>query len=232
LLTVLLACTFWIQERRKWLRWLGVLALALVIVQGVLGGLRVVWLEHALAIVHACFAQAFFALIVSLAIFTSAEWSEHSPSRSIAEGGRLWRLCAITTALIYVQAIFGAVLRHTGGRLDAHLLLAALVTLHVGLVVIRVMRLHSDRLALVRSACLLGLLLLVQLIFGTASYFGKFTSAVRLPVEALVFVTTTHLVIGALMLAASVGLTLRCFRLFAPANPVSGRRALTEQYSL
>jgi cytochrome c oxidase assembly protein subunit 15 len=232
LLTVLLACTFWLKERRNWLRWLGVLALGLVIFQGVLGGLRVVWLEPALAIVHACFAQAFFALIVSLVIFTSAEWSQNSPSGPIAEGGRLWRLCTITTALIYVQAIFGAVLRHTGERFDAHLLFAALVTLHIGLVVIRVMRLHSDRPGLVRLSYLLGLLLFVQLIFGTASYFGKFTSALRLPGEALVFLTTTHLVIGALMLAASLGLTLRSFRLSAPANPVSGRPALTEQYSV
>ena len=28
--------------------------------------------------------------------------------------GRLGRLCAVTTGLIYLQAIFGAVLRHTG----------------------------------------------------------------------------------------------------------------------
>jgi heme a synthase len=232
LLTVLLACTFWIKERRNWLRRLGILALGLVILQGVLGGLRVVWLQDTLAIVHACFAQAFFALLVSLAIFTSAEWSENGASRPIAEGGRLWRLCAITTGLIYVQAIFGAVLRHTGGRLDAHLLFAALAAVHVGLVVMRVMRLHSDRPGLVRPSYLLGLLLLVQLILGTLSYFGKFTSALRLPGEALVILTTTHLVIGALMLAAGVALTLRSFRFSAPANPVSGRRALTEQYSV
>ena len=35
---------------------------ARVILQGVLGGLRVVLLQHTLAIIHACLAQAFFAL--------------------------------------------------------------------------------------------------------------------------------------------------------------------------
>src|ERR687898_1549078 len=42
LLTIALAVIFWLRERRAWLRWLGVVALALVITQGVLGGLRVV----------------------------------------------------------------------------------------------------------------------------------------------------------------------------------------------
>src|SRR6266478_7912910 len=75
LLTIALTLAFWLQERRHWLRRLGVAALLLVILQGVIGGLRVVLLEHTLAIVHAAFAQAFFALTVSLAIFTSADWT-------------------------------------------------------------------------------------------------------------------------------------------------------------
>ena len=64
-LTILTAASLWWTEPRKWLRVLGVIALLLVIVQGVLGGLRVVWLKLALAIVHACFAQIFFGLMVT-----------------------------------------------------------------------------------------------------------------------------------------------------------------------
>ena len=60
LLTIALTVTLWIKEDRRWLRWLGITALAMVIVQGVLGGLRVVLLQHTLAIIHACFAQVFF----------------------------------------------------------------------------------------------------------------------------------------------------------------------------
>ncbi len=51
-LTLILAMLLWFQEPRKWVRWLGTMALALVILQGVLGGLRVVLLEQVLAIVH------------------------------------------------------------------------------------------------------------------------------------------------------------------------------------
>src|SRR5574342_302863 len=114
LLTAALALTLWFREQRNWLRWLGIAALGLVIVQGVIGGLRVILLEHTLAIIHAAFAQAFFALTVSLAVFTSTGWRHVGAQQpSAADGARLRRLCAVMTFVIYIQSIFGAVLRHT-----------------------------------------------------------------------------------------------------------------------
>ncbi len=86
LLTIALALTFWLREKRNWLRWLGVAALVLVIVQGVLGGLRVVLLEQTLAVVHAATAQIFFALTICLAIFTSVDW-KRGPDRPIDDSG-------------------------------------------------------------------------------------------------------------------------------------------------
>jgi len=232
LLTIALALTFWFHERRNWLRWLGVSALGLVIAQGVIGGLRVVLLEHQLAIVHAAFAQAFFALIVSLAIFTSAEWREALADKPLADGGRLRRLCAVTTGLIYIQAIFGAVLRHTGERSDAHFLFAALVALHVIFIFVRVTRWHSDRPKLMRPACFLGILLFLQVILGVASYVGKFTALIELPPGMVVFLTTSHLAIGALMLVTSLLLTLRSFRLSPSPKESAGQEVLREQFSI
>jgi heme a synthase len=231
LLTIALAVIFWLRERRAWLRWLGVVALALVITQGVLGGLRVVLLQHTLAIVHACFAQAFFTLTVALALFTSREWRSE-PAAPIPDGGRLFRLGTITTTLIYVQVVFGAVLRHTGERLDAHLFFAGLVALHVFLLMVRVTRYHAGNLKLVRPACSLGILLLLQFLLGVGSYFAKFTPLLRLPIDIIVLLTTTHLIVGALMLVTSLALTLRSYRLSATAKPAVGTNALTEQFSL
>jgi heme a synthase len=231
LLTIALTLTFWLQERRHWLRRLGVAALLLVILQGVIGGLRVVLLEDTLAIVHAAFAQAFFALTVSLAIFTSAAWNRQPKDKLGIDGGRLRRLCAITTGLIYLQAIFGAVLRHTGERVDAHMFFAVLVTLHVIFILIRVMKYHRDLPTLTRPARFLGILLLLQLMLGIASYLGKFTSMLGLPVGTLVVLTTTHLVTGALMLATSLLLTLRAYRFFRASKRSIGRKILTEQFS-
>ena len=233
LLTIALALTFWLRERRNWLRWLGLGALALVIIQGVLGGLRVVLLEHMLAIVHAAAAQFFFALTICLAMFTSHKWERGTVGSPLNDRGRLRRLCAVTTALIYVQIVFGAVLRHTGERLDAHLVFAALVVLHIVLVVMRVSRHHGTVAQLTRPALLLFFLLALQIALGGASYVAKFTTLWRLPVDLVVLITTTHLATGALMLAASVALTLAAHRLSVlPTDERSRKEVLTEQYSV
>ncbi|HXG53321.1 MAG TPA: COX15/CtaA family protein [candidate division Zixibacteria bacterium] len=212
LLTIFLALAFWLKEERRWLRLLALGALALVIVQGVLGGLRVVLLEHGLAIVHAAVAQAFFALVVSLAVFTSGQWAER-PARPLAAGDRLRRLCASTAAFIYFQSVLGAVLRHTGGRADLHLLFAAVVAAHGILVLRRLLRFHADRPELVRPGIALGTLLALQLALGGAVYFGKFTTLLRWPADLVVVLATLHLLVGALMLGTSLILTLRCYRL-------------------
>ena len=233
LLTIVLALTFWLREQRNWLRWLGLGALVLVILQGVLGGLRVVLLEPTLAIVHAAAAQFFFALTICLAMFTSREWQHAPVDRPVNDGGRLRRLCAVTTALIYAQIVFGAVLRHTGERLDAHLVFAALVALHVLLVVMRVRRQHGNVAQLNRPVLLLFFLLALQIALGGASYVAKFTTLWRLPVDLVVLITTTHLATGALMLAASVAVTLRSHRLSVlPSHGRPRKEVLTEQFSV
>lgn len=232
LLTIMLALTLWFRERRHWLRWLGIAALALVILQGVIGGLRVVLHEQTLAIVHAAFAQAFFALTVSLAVFTSTEWDHSLQGAPMVDGARLRRLGMATTAVIYVQSVFGAILRHTGERLDAHLFFAAMVVLHVLFVWVRLVRSHLNQPKLTRPAGLLAILLILQVASGVVSYFGKFTALLNLGFGTLVVLTTTHLVIGALMLAASLVLTLRCYRLSSTSNASARPEFFKEQLSV
>ena len=69
LLTLGLGAVLWGAGGR--LRWLGLAAVAAVVVQGLLGGLRVVLLQGTLAILHGCLAQAFFGLLVAIALLTS-----------------------------------------------------------------------------------------------------------------------------------------------------------------
>ena len=229
LLTLTLALLLWVYEPRRWLRCLGLIALALVIVQGVLGGLRVVLLEQTLAILHACLAQAFFAFTVSLVLFTSREWKEKAPRIHALDAGRVRRLCVLTTALIYVQGFYGALLRYTGERLDAHLLLAALVALHVLLLGYRILKPHSDQPKLSHPMILLGGLLTLQVALGLGSYLAKFTAVgVALPPLTVVILTTTHVVTGALMLATSLVLTLRSYRLLALPEPLADQRILSK----
>ena len=66
-LTLTLAVLLWAVEPRRYVLGLGIAALAAVVIQGVLGGLRVVLAENALAIVHGAFAHAFFAMLAAIA---------------------------------------------------------------------------------------------------------------------------------------------------------------------
>jgi cytochrome c oxidase assembly protein subunit 15 len=115
MLSIALTVWAWRTEPRRWVRWLATGVLGAVIVQGLLGGLRVVMVELDLAIVHACFAQAFFCLAALTAFVTSRWWIEvpdRAPAEDVAAMRRLFKVSAIAVGLIYVQLIVGAVMRH------------------------------------------------------------------------------------------------------------------------
>src|SRR5437764_13679101 len=105
LLTLTLVAAVW--RRGPALRALGLVAVAAVIAQGVLGGLRVVLLRDELALVHGPLAQAFFALIATLAYLTS-------PAATVPASvdGGLRRLAVMAAVLIYAQIVLGALLTH------------------------------------------------------------------------------------------------------------------------
>src|SRR5438132_7119031 len=73
-LTIILAVWLWLVDPRRWVRILGVAAVGAVILQGVLGGLRVTMLKDEIGIFHACLAQAFLGLVVIIAFVTSRSW--------------------------------------------------------------------------------------------------------------------------------------------------------------
>ena len=197
-----------------------------------MGGLRVTNLSRVLAIVHACFAQAFFALTASLALFTSHSWLQTSVRIETTDAARLRNLSLITLGLIYIQFIFGAVLRHTGTRLDAHLLFAGLVTIHIFLLLRRILKNHTENPSLVRPVLPLSGLLAVQLTLGFGAYLTEFTAfGEGVPPVAGVIITTAHVVIGALMLVISVVLTLNVFRFTSKSEPVVDRGLVSDEVS-
>ena len=101
------------------LRWLGMAAFSAVVVQGVLGGLRVVWAQDEIGVFHAALAQLFLALLAIICLLTSRWWSEQSASGSAATDGvarvnpaRANVLLLATTSLIFLQLLIGATMRH------------------------------------------------------------------------------------------------------------------------
>lgn len=224
MLTVALALSLWMTEARKWMRVLGLIAVAAVILQGILGGLRVVLLEHGLAVIHGCLAQAFFGLMVSLAVFTSRGWQAAADPAPLADAAPLRTLALITPALVYLQLVLGALLTHTGARLAAHVLFAAVVTLAIFLYAGRIVSQHVERAELRRPAILLLVLLVAQLSLGFGAYLWRFTemSAALLPGVGLALLTT-HRVTGAAVWATSVVLSLRVLRLLGAPQPSAER---------
>src|SRR5215467_7624171 len=235
LLTVVLAVWTWLKESRKWVRWLAVGALGTVIMQGVLGGLTVIFLLPApISTAHACLAQTFFCLVIGLVLFTSPAWKRGLPEITQQTSGiRLPVLCATTTAAVYVQLLLGALMRHTGAGLaipDFPLALGHIippftsekVVIHfahrVGALVVATMiiwtfsRIHSgypDRRLLHRPAVVLLVLLVVQLTLG----------ALTVLTAKSVVPTTAHVATGALILGTSFLLTVRAFGMVTKRRP-------------
>ena len=222
-LTIILAIWTWRVEPRRWVRWLSVAALGAVVLQGVLGGLTVLFLlPPPVSIGHAALAQMFLCLTISLAVFTSPRWIA---AANPVDDPRLRRLAATTTAIVYGQILLGATMRHTGAGLAipdfplvfggllppswtapvavhfAHRVGALVVTGAVLLTTARVWR-YKDRPELIRPAFALAVFLCIQIALGAAVVLTGLQPVVN----------TAHVVNGALVLGSALVLTLGSFR--------------------
>ena len=229
LLTIGLVIFVWRVDPRAWMRRLSLVGLAAVILQGVLGGLTVRFMLPApISIGHAGLAQLFFCLTVSIALFTSRAWI--APAAPAVDDARLRSRALGLTALIYLQVLIGATMRHLGAGLAipdfplafGHLVPPAWSTqiaVHfthrvVALVVIAgilanagwIRARYPGRPELVRPATWLILAVLVQ---GTLGALVVLTA--KQPV-----VNTLHVATGAIVLATSLIVTLRAFRVRFP----------------
>jgi cytochrome c oxidase assembly protein subunit 15 len=112
-LTTILAVWLWLSEDRQWVRNLGVIALAGVILQGILGGLRVTMMKDEIGIFHACIAQAFLGLLAVIALVTTNFWWTLTNQRIDPQKFAPIKPLAIAiTITIYVQLALGATMRH------------------------------------------------------------------------------------------------------------------------
>ena len=112
ILTIILAIWLWRVEDRQLVKTLGLFAVAGVILQGILGGLRVTMLKAQIGIFHACLAQAFLGLIVLIAIMTTNFWRSLSPAVDPIKIRSIKTIAILTTIAIYLQLALGATMRH------------------------------------------------------------------------------------------------------------------------
>jgi len=238
LLTIGLTAWFALRERRVWARRLAWIAILAVVAQGLLGGLTVLLrLPPVVSVLHACLAQGFFCVVLLLAVGTSKRFVEGSPEPLRHDAGvPVWTLAAVSTALVFSQLVLGAVMRHTGaglaipdvplafGRLIpplsspaiavhfAHRVMALVVASSIVVLNARVLKRHADHRELALPALLLAGGVVVQIGLGAT------TVLTRLAVVP----ATTHVVVGALLLAGSLVMTVRAWRA-RPVRTAAGR---------
>jgi len=225
ILTVFLAVWTQRAEPRPWVRKLGWAMLGLVIVQGVLGGVTVLLrLPTAVSVAHAGTAQLFLALTVVMAAVTApTPDTRHLTPDTRHLTPAIRRLAVATMVAVYLQILFGAVVRHIGaglailtfpladGRLIpeftnylvgwqfAHRAGALVVLILVLWTALQVLRLHARQPLLARPAITLMILVVVQVLLGGLTIWKM----------RAVTPTTAHVVTGALLFATTVLLTVR-----------------------
>ena len=110
MLTIGFLIVVWRCDDRRWLQQLSVVALGLVILQGVLGGLRVDFNERYMAMAHGVIGPLFFALTASLVVLTSRP--PQPQAGAVVTTAPLWLIYTLPVVL-YCQLLLGASLRHT-----------------------------------------------------------------------------------------------------------------------
>jgi cytochrome c oxidase assembly protein subunit 15 len=243
-LTIALAACLWRSEARGWLRTLSYFAVGLVVAQAVVGGLRVLLdpvrveavdtsLGRLFAMLHACLAQALACALIAIAASCSRSWI----TRPALVGAGVRRLGVLCCVLMFVQLGIAAVMRHSfaglaiptfpwstprGGLLPgawgfkvavafAHRAMALVLAVSVGAFAVAVWRDRGSSLRMRAGASVLVSLIAFQILLG----------ATIIRTQRAVAVTTGHVLVGALTLAAAFWLTWLAHRdaLEGPAAP-------------
>jgi cytochrome c oxidase assembly protein subunit 15 len=215
----------WRTEERRWLRQLALWALGIVIFQGVLGGTRVLLdgvavpgfqmsLGQMLRIPHGVLAQVYVCLVIAIAIGCSETWVKGGPALS----GGVRRLGLVCCALLFIQLTIAATMRHNGAGLAimgkfpmstaeghflpahwdfrvaihfAHRMMAIVLAVMIPWLVFRLRRDPAAKLPLRMASSILLTFVALQILLGM-EIIRTFRRA---------SVTTSHVVIGASMLA-------------------------------
>jgi heme a synthase len=245
-----LATVVWLHRReaRLGVRRLGWIALGIVVTQGLIGGKRVLLdliavpgfnltLGQMLTIPHGILAQIYVCVLLALAASLSRPWlagAERAMPRNLQQAS------AALTALIVVQLVIAAVMRHNhaglaipsfplstaqGGWLPAswdfpvaihftHRVMAMILSITLLSLVVAIWRSPLATPGLMRLATALALLLVLQITLGAATVLTQ-----RDP-----YYTTAHVIIGALTLGTAFLLALwmrRPLRVPSPLSPLT-----------
>jgi cytochrome c oxidase assembly protein subunit 15 len=215
LLIIVLAFLLWRYEKRPFMRWFGFAALGTVILQGVLGGLTVLKLLHYwLPVMHACIAEIMFAILVSIAFFTSHWYMRDLPQYPEHSTPSIHFIVTLNSFVIFLQVLVGAGFRHKYLSLKPHVFGAAIVLGMVIWTAAVLRRRFPDVPAIGRVRNLLHSIVGLQILLGLVALWARINSADDpQPLLPVVATTVIHTVVGAILFATSIVTVLICDRL-------------------
>ncbi len=255
LVTIGLVGSLIANRSQKWVLKYAIVALILVIFQGMLGGIRVLAVEQQIAKLHGCVGPGFFAFSCAIGVLTSRLWRQEPRDfvgHRLEARVRLLRITMVLTVILaYIQLILGASMRHIA--IDApptvyrslvifHVLVAFLVLAHTLMILGIYVSSRFRELPLAKSAVLLAVLVLIQVGLGSGTWIVKFgwpewmghtvMTERFVPVAKSLLQTNTvtaHVAFGSLILGVSTMLTLAFWRLTLLENDIKRRTDTTNQ---
>lgn len=222
MLAIALVATSWRSGGRT--RLLAILVLLAIIVQGVMGGLRVNLISTKLAMLHGIWGQICFTLTCCMALVTSRTWVSGRAALKVPAGHALQKLCFAGAVATFIQLVLGAVLRHfaSDSALIFHLLWAVVVALIAGWIVVWVIGVCRGRNLLETLGWILGGLMITQLLLGGLTWIATLAGGFGSPLAQWAL-PSAHVAVGALLLACTTLMMLSAFHLVQPV-PVRDHR--------
>jgi len=239
LVTITFLVTVYRSPQHTNLRPLAWFALAGVLLQGAVGGARVLLDDRSAAMIHGCLGPSFFAYCAALAVLTSRYWRDRADSNFQRHGwtesrSGVARLAAVTTGLVFLQLLLGAQIRHVSIMAGPeqfrvfvlfHLLVAFALLVHAVLLAFKTIRCRPHVGNLSWPAVSLALLIGLQFVLGPATWIVNygwpqwlaelpFAAGYTVQAKSLTqaMIVTAHVAVGSLALANAVVVAVRSFK--------------------
>ncbi len=208
-----LCAAAWLGGSSKGIRYAVVSVLLGVIVQGLLGGLRVRLDRQFVAFGHSVFGCLVFVSLWMVSSATSRRWSH--AEEGLIHSKVVWFLAWVYPFLVLIQYVFGGVIRHLGSMLHAHLIGAGLVFLFGSCVVVSSFKTGHEIVR--RRGILIGMAVLGQVCLGLGVWLTKFGFAPAGLVAVQhslpqVVARSLHTVVGMAVVATAVSWSVTILR--------------------
>ncbi len=249
-----LAFAMWKGERTSPRRWLGIVALALICFQGLVGGLRVLVVSDAevrdavlgltgggidvelrravKAMLHGVTAQVIFAGLCVIAILTSPRWLAAWAPQRVAASVLTRKLALAALVFTVIQLGLGTIVRQTGEMVLVHVTGAFVVSTTLIWLLTRLFQHHAQFAPLRLLGGALGFMLVCQVFLGIVPW--MLTHGVLVsdnPASLVAILRSSHVTLGAILLATLSVLNLWLHRLALPADSSATADALEFDHS-